>query len=116
MRKILNFFFPLGTKRRNFLFQLKHKVLVRLKSVSKIKSVKKGEYTTGDGKIYDKYQNVFSPCYELKSATKKVAVHLHLYYKDLLEEMITYLNNITEDWFFLAIFVQKYSFPLLGIQ
>lgn len=94
MRKILDRFFPLGTKRRNFLFHMKQRCRNLLYRFKRKRNPNSADYIQGNGKIYDKYQNTWLPCHELKSIHKKIALHLHLYYKDLLEEMITYLSNM----------------------
>ena len=94
MRKILDKFFPLGTKRRNFLFHLKHRLKNFKKKFSRRINLNSKDFLCCNGKILDKYQNIQSDCHELKTIHKKIAIHLHLYYKDLLEEMIGYLNNM----------------------
>lgn len=94
MRRILDLFFPLGTKRRNFLFNMKQRSRRFINLVRKGKKDNIASNAQGNGRIYDKYQNIWLTCDELTSIQKTIAIHLHLYYKDLLEEMITYLNNM----------------------
>ena len=123
MRRVLDKFFPIGTKRRTFLFEQKKcvkKIIVKFserlykivplgcfknitnrmnnqafyieKSKEKLHP-KKNEYI-----IFDKYQQCYALSHPLNDINKKIAVHIHLYYQDLLEEFIKYLNNIPYDF------------------
>lgn len=119
MRRLLDKFFPIGTKRRNFLFESKKKVrkiiskmfngLYKIIPIAKFKNIanvtgndafrkyntngklhpKKNEYI-----IFDKYREEYALSHPLNNLNRKIAIHIHLYYQDLLDEFIKYLNNM----------------------
>lgn len=116
MHKLINKLFPVGSKRRKLISITKRKFksgcikvyrlipFTNLKKILKKSANKIGMYNTenknliinSDSKImvYDKHYDKYSECFELEEITSSIAVHLHLYYKDLVTEMIYYLNNI----------------------
>ena len=55
MRRILDLFFPLGTKRRNFLFNMKQRCRRFINLVRKGKKDNIASNAQGNGRIYDKY-------------------------------------------------------------
>lgn len=123
MRRVLDKFFPIGTKRRTFLFEQKRCVkkivakfsekLYKIIPLNCLKGItnrmenqsfyiekskeklhpKKNEYI-----IFDKYQQCYALSHPLNDINKKIAVHIHLYYQDLLDEFVKYLNNIPYDF------------------
>ena len=88
-RRLLDKFFPLQSKRRNFLFYSKKKIKKIL-----LRNKKRITNLNGDYEVYDYYAGTTNYSKPLKSLNKKIAVHLHLYYEDLKEEMLYYLNNM----------------------
>lgn len=123
MRRVLDKFFPIGTKRRTFLFEQKKCMkkltikfleklyqiipLGQLKSItnrvnSQVFSIEKSKEKLHPKKneyiIFDKYQQDYTLSHPLDSINKKIAVHIHLYYQDLLGEFVKYLNNIPYDF------------------
>lgn len=119
MRKILDKFFPIGSKRRTFLFESKKKTkkvigllcqkvynilpLGFLKNIeNKMTNPSFSQYTT-DAKltpkkneylIFDKYNQQYALSHPLNTVNKKIAIHIHLFYQDLLDEFVRYLNNM----------------------
>ena len=119
MRRLLDKFFPIGTKRRTFLFESKKNVkkfiaklfeklytkipLGVFKNISnrannKTMYVKKNKDKLYPKKnefiVYDKKNDSYYLSHAIKKMDKKIAVHVHLFYQDLLDEFVKYLNNI----------------------
>ena len=75
---------------------------IKNKLVRKFKFLKKFSNHNNFSKSFNSASDIaFKDTAELKKLQKKIAVHLHLYYVDLSDEFISYLNNI------------PYSFDLL---
>ena len=89
MRRLIDKFFPIGTRRRTFLYHLKNKLRKVLK-----KSKNRIINLNGDYQVLDYYNNSTNYTKPLKKVNKKIAIHLHLYYLDLKDEMFHYLNNM----------------------
>src|SRR5574344_965479 len=119
MRRLLDKFFPIGTTRRNFLFESKKKIkkciglffekvykIIPLgifknfanKANNKIyhdrKTIDKLYPRKDQFIVYDKEEDNYYLSSSLSKIDKKIAVHIHLYYQDLLDEFVKYLNNI----------------------
>ncbi len=123
MRRILDKFFPLGTRRRNFLYNLKKKTKQQIaktatflykivplgifKNIANNASGITKTYKASKERLYPKKDEyiIFNPkelqfllSHPLEHTKKKIAVHVHLFYADLLEEFQKYLKNIPYDF------------------